>query len=88
MDVFSFGCVIYELLSHQVTSAVVSQSGDANMAEMYAHKVRLHGMASLFAAYTAACSMQHKSALMICIGKSQQPVVKHVACARATWQVC
>ncbi|DBB04448.1 TPA: hypothetical protein ACH3X1_012928 [Trebouxia sp. C0004] len=39
VDVFSFGCVIYELLSRQLTSAVVSQSGDANMAEMYANKV-------------------------------------------------
>ncbi len=57
MDVFSFGCVIYELLSRQVTSAVVSQSGDANMAEMYANKVSLHSMARLFAAQTAACFM-------------------------------
>ena len=39
VDVFSFGVVIYELLVRQVTSAVVSQSGDANMPEMYANKV-------------------------------------------------
>ena len=39
VDVFSFGVVIYELLIRQVTSAVVSQSGDASMPEMYANKV-------------------------------------------------
>lgn len=39
VDVFSFGVVVYELLSRQVTSAVVSQSGDANMPELYANKV-------------------------------------------------
>lgn len=39
---FSFGVVIYELLIRQVTSAVVSQSGDANMPEMYANKVNFH----------------------------------------------
>ena len=39
VDVFSFGVVIYELLIRQVTSAVVSQSGDANMPQMYANKV-------------------------------------------------
>lgn len=41
VDVFSFGVVIYELLIRQVTSAVVSQSGDASMSEMYANKVNL-----------------------------------------------
>ena len=41
VDVFSFGVVIYELLIRQVTSAVVSQSGDATMPEMYANKVNL-----------------------------------------------
>ena len=40
VDVFSFGVVIYELLIRQVTSAVVSQSGDATMPEMYANKVK------------------------------------------------
>lgn len=39
VDVFSFGVVMYEVLMRQVTSAVVSQSGDANMPEMYASKV-------------------------------------------------
>lgn len=48
MDVFSFGVVIYELLIRQVTSAVVSQSGDATMPEMYANKVILLQAASFF----------------------------------------
>ena len=39
VDVFSFSVVMYEVLMRQVTSAVVSQSGDANMPEMYASKV-------------------------------------------------
>lgn len=39
VDVFSFGVVIYELLIRQVTSAVVSQSGDVNMPQLYANKV-------------------------------------------------
>lgn len=39
VDVFSFGVVTYELLIRQVTSAVVSQSGDVNMPQMYANKV-------------------------------------------------
>ena len=41
VDVFSFGVVIYELLIRQVTSAVVSQSGDANLPQMYANKASL-----------------------------------------------
>ena len=41
VDVFSFGVIMYEVLIRQVTSAVVSQSGDINMSEMYASKVSL-----------------------------------------------
>eukprot|EP00891_Asterochloris_glomerata_P005009 jgi/Astpho2/5009/gw1.00071.54.1_t len=39
VDVFSFGVVLYELMMREVTSAVVIQSGDPQMPELYAFKV-------------------------------------------------
>ena len=36
---FSFGAVLYELMMREVTSAVVIQSGDPQMPELYAFKV-------------------------------------------------
>ena len=36
---FSFGAVLYELMTREVTSAVVIQSGDPQMPELYAFKV-------------------------------------------------
>ena len=41
VDTFSFGVVLYELLMREVTSAVVIQSGDPQMPELYAFKVTL-----------------------------------------------
>ena len=42
VDVFSFGVVLYELMTREVTSAVVIQSGDPQMPELYAFKVMQH----------------------------------------------
>ena len=39
---FSFGVVLYELMTREVTSAVVIQSGDPQMPELYAFKVMQH----------------------------------------------
>ena len=40
---FSYGVVLYELMMREVTSAVVIQSGDPQMPELYAFKVMQHG---------------------------------------------
>lgn len=59
VDVFSFGVVIYELLIRQVTSAVVSQSGDASMPEMYANKVNTELSCLFWLCMTSSCTIEH-----------------------------